>query len=174
MFSLILQSLWFFLPAYLANMAPPLFKKWNLLNGLAVPINKRLFGKNKTYRGILAAVLFGMLIFIMQKFLYDYGFIKSIALFDYNNASVILGFLLGFGAIFGDLIKSFLKRRLGIEPGKPFIPFDQLDFVVGALLFSSVIYAPPLKVIISIIIISPLLHLLVNRIGYYLHITRKY
>jgi CDP-2,3-bis-(O-geranylgeranyl)-sn-glycerol synthase len=33
----------------------------------------------------------------------------------------------------GDAVKSFLKRRAGIRPGRPWIPFDQIDFVVGEL-----------------------------------------
>jgi CDP-diglyceride synthetase len=33
----------------------------------------------------------------------------------------------------GDSLKSLVKRRLGIPPGAPWRPFDQLDFVVGAL-----------------------------------------
>ena len=35
----------------------------------------------------------------------------------------------------GDSMKSLVKRRIGIAPGKPWIPWDQLDFVLGALAF---------------------------------------
>src|SRR5437773_6411567 len=45
----------------------------------------------------------------------------------------LLGVLFGAGAMAGDSAKSFFKRRLGVEPGRPWIPFDQLDFVLGAL-----------------------------------------
>jgi CDP-2,3-bis-(O-geranylgeranyl)-sn-glycerol synthase len=47
-----------------------------------------------------------------------------------------LGFLLGLGAMAGDAAKSFFKRRLGIAPGHPWIPFDQIDFQIGALLLA--------------------------------------
>jgi hypothetical protein len=43
------------------------------------------------------------------------------------------GLRFGFGAVAGDAAKSFFKRRLAIAPGSPWIPFDQLDFAVGAL-----------------------------------------
>jgi CDP-2,3-bis-(O-geranylgeranyl)-sn-glycerol synthase len=33
----------------------------------------------------------------------------------------------------GDSVKNFVWRRLRIPPGAPWIPFDQLDFVLGAL-----------------------------------------
>jgi CDP-2,3-bis-(O-geranylgeranyl)-sn-glycerol synthase len=41
---------------------------------------------------------------------------------------------MGFAALAGDSIKSFFKRRIGIQSGSPWIPFDQLDFVVASLL----------------------------------------
>jgi len=44
-----------------------------------------------------------------------------------------LGVRFGIGAMAGDAVKSFFKRRVGIRPGQPWIPFDQLDFIVGAL-----------------------------------------
>jgi CDP-2,3-bis-(O-geranylgeranyl)-sn-glycerol synthase len=52
---------------------------------------------------------------------------------DYSRWPV-LGVLLGVGAIGGDSAKSFLKRRRGIPAGARWVPADQLDFVVGALL----------------------------------------
>jgi CDP-2,3-bis-(O-geranylgeranyl)-sn-glycerol synthase len=39
----------------------------------------------------------------------------------------------GLGATCGDSLERPFKRRLGIEPGAPWVPANQLDFVVGAL-----------------------------------------
>ena len=47
-------------------------------------------------------------------------------------------FSICFGALIGDIIESFFKRRVGIERGKNWIPFDQLDFILGVLFFSFV------------------------------------
>ena len=33
----------------------------------------------------------------------------------------------------GDAVKSSFKRRVGIAPGQPWFPADQLDFIVGAM-----------------------------------------
>lgn len=49
------------------------------------------------------------------------------------EAWLALGLRLGAGAMGGDLAKSFVKRGLGIPPGSPWIPFDQIDFALGAL-----------------------------------------
>jgi CDP-2,3-bis-(O-geranylgeranyl)-sn-glycerol synthase len=42
----------------------------------------------------------------------------------------------GIGAMSGDAVKSFFKRRVGIAAGRPWVPADQLDFIVGAMLFA--------------------------------------
>ena len=47
---------------------------------------------------------------------------------------ILIGFLLGFGALLGDALGSFLKRRLGIGRGKPAPILDQLDFIIVALI----------------------------------------
>ena len=51
---------------------------------------------------------------------------------DYANWPA-LGLALGIGALGGDALKSLVKRARGIAPGKSWVPFDQLDFAVGAL-----------------------------------------
>jgi CDP-2,3-bis-(O-geranylgeranyl)-sn-glycerol synthase len=76
-----------------------------------------------------------------------------------------LGFLMGLGEGFGDVIKSFIKRRLNIGSGKPFIPFDQMSFL-GALLLSLIFYVPSGGHILAIIVISPLLPVIANIVAY--------
>ena len=107
--ALIATALYFFLPAYVANMAPVLLKKLPFLNW---PIHERYFGRNKTWRGIAVGILAGMLTFWLQKVAYEQGF-RSFALIDYGDFSLALGLLMGFGAIGGDLLESFYKRRHG-------------------------------------------------------------
>ena len=158
------------LPAYLGNIIPSLLKKFNFLN---IPINERLFGSHKTYRGFIFAIIMGMIIFYIQKSLFQYDFFKNISFINYDEYSLLLGFLLAFGAMFGDLIKSFIKRRLSILPGERFIPFDQLDFVIGALVFSYFLVKLSLINIILIIVISFVLHVIFNHLGYYLKINKK-
>jgi len=156
------------LPAYFGNMAPVIMK--NHFKFLAVPIDKSFpgstswFGSHKTWRGLFLAPVFGVITAYLQ-FVFN---ISSLNLIDYSHW-LIIGVLLGTGAILGDLIKSFIKRRLKIAPGKKFIPFDQIDFVMGALLLSWYI-VPSLKVAVTLLIISPLLHIIVNHIAFYLKI----
>lgn len=162
--SIILQSLYYFLPAYIANMSPVLFQKLPFLNK---PIWEAKLGKNKTWRGVVVASLCGMFVFWLQKIVYASGF-TSLAIIDYEDFSVLLGFLLGFGAIFGDAIKSYYKRKAGIKPGECWLGFDQLDFVVGGLVFSFFVYVPQVETVVILFLATPLLHIAANHIGYWL------
>jgi len=175
---LILSALYFMLPAYVANMAPVIVKRIPIFN---VPLDmgrrgrdgKPVFGSHKTWRGLIAATVFGAAIFALQQRLYAYEPWRSISLIPYPDEPAILGVLLGLGAILGDLGKSFLKRRRGIPSGKPWIPFDELDFVAGALLLSALIVFLPIRAYAVIIVASPLLHIAVNHIAFYLKIRKE-
>lgn len=165
----LLKVLYFFLPAYIANMAPVLFKFVAMKD---TPISEKHFGKNKTWRGLLVATVAGTVVFWIQKMAYTQGF-TSLALIDYADFSLLLGFLLGLGAILGDLVKSYYKRHAGIPPGKPWVGWDQIDFVLGALLFiAPLIVLPPVAALL-ILIVSPLLHIVVNAIGYFIKLRKS-
>ena|SRR3989338_8864024 len=171
MIELIFQSIYFMLPAYFANMAPVFVKKINLLN-YPIDNNKKLFGRpflgvNKTWRGFFAAIIFGLIIFAIQKA------IGVPSIIDYSTYSIFLGALFGFGAIGGDIIKSFFKRRFGVSSGKSWPVFDQLDFVVGSLICMSFFIPLSWSTIIIILIASPILTIAVNNAAYMLKIRRE-
>jgi CDP-2,3-bis-(O-geranylgeranyl)-sn-glycerol synthase len=120
----LLQLAYFMLPAYCANMAPPFTRYWH---GWNRPIHERLLGSHKTVLGFLAGVATGVLVAGMQSRIH-----APWSLVDYRQW-LLLGLGLGGGAMLGDALKSLIKRMLHIRPGARWIPFDQLDFVVGAL-----------------------------------------
>ena len=166
---LVLQALYFFLPAYLANMSPILFKWLPLFNA---PIWEKKLGKHKTWRGLIIGTVTGIVIFSLQKLAFSKGF-QELALIDYGDFSLMLGFFLGLGAMMGDMVESYLKRKKNIAPGQPWMPWDQLDFVFGGLLLSFLVYVPPVEVVAIIIILSPLLHIFFNYFGYFLHLKKN-
>lgn len=167
----ILQALYFMLPAYIANIMPVLLK-WVPLG--EVPINEKFFGVNKTWRGFVSGVIGGIAGLCLQKILNSR--LSNIELLPYGTFDVtqifLYGMAFGGGALLGDLLKSFVKRRLGIPSGKPWVPFDQLDFVIGALLAVSIFYIPPALHIFIIVIITPLLHLATNATAYFLGLKK--
>ncbi len=177
MIELVLASLYFILPAYFANMCATIFAKIKVpFTGknfpLGQPINEKLFGSHKTWRGFYAGYLGALVILVGQFYLQKNG-IVSPTLLDYQNINLFLyAFLFGVGAIAGDTIKSFFKRRIGIRPGQPWPPFDQLDFVIGALVFMAPFYWLPWQNLLVIFLITPILHLLVNVFAYFLGLKK--
>ena len=144
----VLQVLWLFVPAYLANMSPVFVQGW--FQRLAMPIDggrsfrgKRIFGDHKTWRGLLAGIVVGTAAYELQRLLHEAGFATGLALLDYADDPVLPGFLMGLGTGVGDAVKSFFKRRIDIPPGASWPVFDQLDFFAGAYLFVSLVHVPP-------------------------------
>ncbi|PWR74153.1 CDP-2,3-bis-(O-geranylgeranyl)-sn-glycerol synthase [Methanospirillum lacunae] len=156
------------LPAYVPNSAAAAV-------GGGIPIDgghtwydgKRILGDGKTIRGFFGGVACGCIIGILQIMAQGQPVFSMLP--KLNIFSVLL---LATGALVGDMVKSFFKRRAGIERGGKWPLVDQYDFVAGAFLFLfvgnpafafSVLTVP---VIIAILIITPVLHRVVNIIGY--------
>lgn len=168
MFNDIAFALWLFLPAGLANAAPVFASKIALLKPLDRPIDngktfrgKRIFGDHKTYRGFISGIVVGGATGLVQYIFYhNISWLQSMSSVTYQSGfwSLWLGVLLGFGALFGDSIKSFFKRQFAIASGKSWFPFDQTDYIVGGLLFSSVLIDLPHSSYLWIGIIWFLIH----------------
>ncbi|MEK7524029.1 MAG: CDP-archaeol synthase, partial [Patescibacteria group bacterium] len=120
----------------------------------------------KTYRGLLSGILFGIIAIFLQQYLASFPWFEKISLLPYREFNawqlIFVGALLGAGALLGDLLKSFFKRRLNIPAGEPWVPFDQLDFVVGALVAVSLVYPLPLWHTVAVMILTVPLHFIVN------------
>ena len=154
-------------------MAPVLMKRVSFLD-YPVDFNLRfkgkpLFGKNKTYRGFFFGIFFAVLISLLQEQLYTYTFFQSLSLIDYGTINIFLfGFLIGFGVLFGDLLESFIKRRFHKKPGERFFPWDQLDGLIGGLIFLSPLYWPGWTFFLLLIVFVLVLHIAINHLGHYL------
>jgi CDP-2,3-bis-(O-geranylgeranyl)-sn-glycerol synthase len=121
--TLIVEALKFIFPAYCANAVPviagggqPMDFGRNFFDG------KPVFGKNKTFKGFFFGLAVGVAVGMVEWVLFDYPFLFSV--------------LSPLGALLGDLAAAFLKRRIGIAPGGLLPVVDQIDFVVGAIIFS--------------------------------------
>lgn len=166
-----LRVLYFFVPAYVANMSPVLVKPWLPL--LAAPIDggrtwrgKRVLGDHKTWRGLVAGIVTGTLVWEGQRLADDLGCGRDLALVDYAAYPFWPGFLLGLGTGVGDAVKSFLKRQVDIAPGASWPVFDQLDFMVGAYAAVALVYAPPFVPTLAILPIVFVGSILTTVIGY--------
>ena len=126
----------------IANGAPILIRL--LLNDgfkLAVdfsqklPDNKRIFGPSKTWRGILAALTATT----VAAWLLGY--------------SANTGLLVAVYAVLGDLLSSFIKRRLGMRPSSMAPLLDQVpESLLPAFMMMEVFYLDISSVVILVLI----------------------
>jgi len=160
----------FLAPAFVANASPLIAKRFlrkrhpvdfgrNFIDG------RRIFGDNKSWEGVITGILVGTVVGAALTPLYGCSYIKL----------AVAGFTQGVGSMVGDLMNSFLKRRLGINPGGPLPFLDQVSFVVASLLILRLakidkLVGLNLGLIDMVIIISIalVLHPLTNYIAYLL------
>ncbi len=166
---IIIAALWFILPAYVANSSAAFFKGRTFMDGGRKFMDgEPLFGKGKTIEGFLFAVIAGTMVGLVQNIIYP-----VVASYGLVRMDATLGFLLSFGAMFGDLCGSFIKRRMKIPRGSPAPLLDQLDFVFGAVFFSTIIAPINAELFLILIIITPVIHLITNIIGYLWKIKKE-
>ncbi len=164
----ILKILWIFLPGAFANMAPLIFQRINFLN---IPINKKLFGENKTYRGLFFEIVLSIMIAFLQRL--SGALFRSIEIINYNEINIfIFGLFMGLGALMGDLLKSLIKRKLNIAPGKSFPIFDQIDWIIGVIIVLRFYINITIDFIVISILLLGTLHFLTNIVSYKLRIRK--
>jgi len=177
-----LSRIYFFFPAYIANMTPPLAKKAGILNFLDKPVdgNKEfrsapILGSHKTWRGVLLEIVNGIILIYLQRWLYQFSYFQKYSLFNYQKENILLlGFLISSGAVLGDLISAFFKRRLRLKPGARFMPWDQINYVIGAFVMLSLFSNINLNLYswLALAFITFFLHIGINLAGYYLGLHR--
>jgi CDP-2,3-bis-(O-geranylgeranyl)-sn-glycerol synthase len=175
-----LLALIFFLPAGLANASPIFANKIPILNRWEAPLDfgksykgMRIFGEHKTWRGVLFGVVIGGLtVWLERKVWWEmYPTRSSLWLsvermMHFSSNYLLVGCLLAFGALLGDAIESFFKRRKGIESGKSWFPFDQTDYIIGGLLVVSPLVIFTLKGYLIILAVWTGMHLIGSYVGY--------
>jgi CDP-2,3-bis-(O-geranylgeranyl)-sn-glycerol synthase len=154
--TLIVHSFALILPAYIANSVPVLARGKHPVDfGASMPDGRRVLGDGKTFEGILFGLIFGTLA----------GIVGGILLGELYYFA-FLSCVLAFGALVGDMIGAFVKRRLNIPRGAPAPVLDQLDFVVGALLFVWPFYPLVWEQALFVLIVTPPIHLFTNFMAY--------
>ena len=170
----VLLMIWLMLPAYLANPAASLSR---FFSDSFKPIdfgkswgNNRILGDGKSFEGFIYGVGFGILIAIIECLLAD--------TLNMPRFAPVAMITLPLGSLSGDLVASFFKRRMNFQRGAAFPLLDQLDFVFGAWLLTYIFspawfteyFTPP--IIIATLILTPVLHLLLNVIGYKIGVNK--
>lgn len=144
----------------------PIIRDWNTPMDFGKSWRgKRVLGDNKRLRGLLFGGLMGGLTAVIVSKLN-------------TNAIVTIepfwaGVILGTGALLGDALESFIKRRRGISPGQTWYPFDQLDYVAGGLLLIYPFVQLPQWALVTIVVVYFGLHLVIAYLAYLLGLKDK-
>lgn len=160
----LLQTVFWYLPTVAANIAPlfaslgdkreketkVLIRRW-----YNHPIWEEALGETKTWRGLTVGIIAAGFVFWGLSDLQNTGWewVKDASILNYQSESVVvMAVLLGGGALFGDIAKSFVKRRIPKEPkhqwwpnlravpkehrryppSEKWYPMDQIDFILGS------------------------------------------
>jgi CDP-2,3-bis-(O-geranylgeranyl)-sn-glycerol synthase len=172
----ILFALWFMLPAAVANGAPifsarlPWVKDWNTRLDFGRHFHgSPLLGSHKTWRGLISGMIAATLTLWIQQLLVthtDWASDFTAHVRYVNLPTLLLGPLFGLGALGGDAVKSFFKRRHGTGSGKSWFPFDQLDYIAGALLVSLPFFILSARQYVLVILIWFCLHMASTYVGW--------
>ena len=175
----VLGAVYFMLPAYVSNLSGLAFGGGKPVDGgKNWSDGRRIIGNGVTWKGFFNGTVLGTLVGVVLGIIGTfYGDLSALTggvidLHVYGSiiGGLILGFLMAFGALSGDLVGSFLKRRMGLQSGEPAPFMDQLDFVLGALILSLLVVRINWSLFIIIVVLSLVLHLSANTIAYLLGI----
>jgi CDP-2,3-bis-(O-geranylgeranyl)-sn-glycerol synthase len=123
--------------------------------GLRLFDGRPLFGRSKTWRGLLAALAAAV--------------VGAVAF----GLSPETGVWLGVGAMSGDLLSSFAKRRLGIPPSGMALGLDQIPEVLIPLLLVRSELALQAREVIALTALFIVIELLLSRVLFRLHIRKR-
>jgi CDP-2,3-bis-(O-geranylgeranyl)-sn-glycerol synthase len=179
----ILFAIWFLLPAAAANMIPifaaaiPALKKYDApIDGGRTWKGRELLGPHKTWRGIIAGVIIATIVLWLQQLaVAEFSWAQYVAN-GVNYAALptlILGPLFAIGALGGDALESFFKRRRNIKSGGSWVPFDQLDYILGSIFISLFFVILTPMQYVWLIIVWFIAHLGASYVGYLLGLKKS-
>ena len=174
-----LAVLWLLLPAYVANAFATLPRG----RGPSMDFGRtwkrdgrRIFGPSKSWSGFLFAGFFAMPVGLLEAWLIliappNLQLVPRLA--STVLAAVPVVAILTFGAMSGDALGSFIKRRLGRESGARTLLLDQLPFVLVPIALGLLFY-PALflgvfaswEAVLWLLVYTLVLHAAFNWVGY--------
>jgi len=175
------QALFLFAPLLVSAGLSALVMHLDLLALLKRPIDagktfrgQRLFGDNKTWRGLALTILGCTAAVALQKTLL-WPWAQRIALLDYGQVNVLLlGLTLGCGVSIGELPNSFAKRQMKIPSGQTttgplcllFYFLDQIDLLIVTWPLLLFWVRPSWQMVAASFLLVLLIHPMVSLIGY--------
>jgi len=151
----VLAAVYLFLPAYFANGSPVILGGGEPLDGGRKWLDGKPFlGSHKTVKGTLLGFAVGAVVGVLQ-------------------GNPLGGALQSVGAVAGDIVASFFKRRWNLRPGESMPLVDQLDFITFAVLLSYPVQRTSVEAMLVILVLTVPIHYIVNYISWLLRLKEN-
>ncbi|MBO4459410.1 MAG: CDP-archaeol synthase [Clostridiales bacterium] len=181
-------------PVILAGILNMIWVKLPILKFASKPVDfgrnfvdgRRIFGDNKTWKGIIGYLLFNTVFTVIWGFVCAGCGIEHLDFFYINHANTVpfnllIGVLLGLGYSLAELPNSFLKRRFDIKPGKTvsgftkvfFIFLDQADSIFGVALVVWCFYDLGVLLYLGYVLVGAATHLILNMMLYFMKLRKN-
>ncbi|WP_049895430.1 CDP-2,3-bis-(O-geranylgeranyl)-sn-glycerol synthase [Halopiger xanaduensis] len=173
----VVVAFWAMLPAYVPNNAAVLAGGGRPIDGGRTWGDRRVLGDGKTWRGTATGILAGLALAALLTVLAPA--VSDALGFDVPAFEPLAALGLAAGAMLGDILASFLKRRAGRQRGAMFPGLDQLDFVVVSLPLTALLATDWFRdvftwdVILVVVVVTPILHVSTNVIAYKLGLKNE-
>ena len=173
----LVEVVWILLPVYAANGLTPIMGRYVKTHPIDMGrmLGKgRLLGDGKSWEGLFFGTLMGILVAVVEMLAFPYlPWGMSLVALNIIAMTPLVGFLLGFGAMMGDVVASFFKRRMNRPRGSPVLFLDQLDFLAGAFVMLSLAVTLEVGWIILGTILTLVFHVVANIIAYKIGVKRN-
>lgn len=169
-----ISGFWLTLPAMAANPMAVLFGGGQPVDfGKSLKSGTRILGDGKTWRGLAGGTASGTLLGFILIVIGSFGGYDG---FGQLPRAFLIVFALSFGSLLGDMLGSFIKRRLDRKRGAKTPFLDQYDFLIGAYamviivdwnwFYSHFISGNAFLALATVLVVTPLLHRGMNILGY--------
>ena len=182
------------MPTIIAGILNMLWCKLKIFKILIKPIDcnadfidgKRLFGDNKTWKGLIGYIILNIFMAIIWGNMCKVLNFEKMNYFYINNdnnivLNIYIGSLLGLAYSVFELPNSFIKRRIGILPGKTnvgltkffFVILDQADSIIGCVLVVNLFYKLNINLLFSYILLGTFTHIIINVLLYCMKLRKN-
>jgi CDP-diglyceride synthetase len=150
--------------------------------GLVLHDGKRLFGANKTWKGVIGMIVFTAICTIVLNIFPEQpvAFGSGRSLNDITREG-LYGALLGFAYILAELPNSYIKRRIDIAPGKNatgikgilFTIIDQADSIIGGAIVISIYTPMSFYRFWLLVLVASAIHYAINVLLYFIRLKSQ-
>lgn len=160
------------LPLVFANILHMIVVKQNLYSSLKIPINNRMFGENKTWRGVVVLTLLSSFFSALTTSMSGIGSWKY---------GAMIGAVLGLTYMVFELPNSLFKRSIGIKSGEVpkknklfYMLLDKMDSVFGVCLVLWLITNLSSSNAVLLFVLSVGLHIILSQLLVLLGIKKRF